>query len=407
LFAIHPVQVESVAWVAERKNVLGMTLLLGAFLAWRRTIRGSFHPFAYALFLTLLAGALLSKAQAVILPPLLVLYEWIERPRAPQGNLPLAKRLALLAPAFALAFWVGWITVWAQGGTGAPRPMGNLAGAIATAPVLVLGYVKDLFLPLNRSAILPRPLFASPWHPLPLATWVVVGGWVLGALTVSRSRPHFAFFSLWFLGALGPVLNFIPLQVVAADRYQYWAAPGLFALAGLASCQAWTRLDRSRRRTAAALGFAVIVLLFALTVARVAVWRDSVTLWTDALGKTSDETVVRTNLGAALIEAGRPADALDHLRWAIRATPRNARLRVNLGVALLKLGRVDEAIRVAREAAALDRRSPDAWLLLGTALEARGRREEAIDAFQRVLVLHPGDWAARAHLRALGAGEER
>ena len=401
LFALHPVQVESVAWVAERKNVLGMALLLAAFLAWRRATRGTLRVLSYAAFLLLMAASLLAKAQAVILPPLLVLHEWIERPRTGEGTFPLAKRLVLLLPAFAIAFWVGWVTVQAQGGIGRLRPVGDLTGAVATAPVLLLGYVRDLLLPLNRSAILQRTVFASPWHPVSLVAWTLVAGWALGAIGARRARPHFAFFSLWFLGALVPVLNFIPLQVLAADRYQYWAAPGLFALAGLALRTAWTRLDRPRRNLVAALGMAAITFFAALTVARVAVWRDSVTLWTDALRKTSEETVVRTNLGAALIVAGRPADALDHLRFIIRASPRSARLRVNLGVALLKLGRLDDAIGTAREAATLDRRSVEAWLLLGTALEARGYDAEAVNAFRRVLALEPNQPAARVHLRAL------
>jgi hypothetical protein len=218
LFAIHPVQVESVAWVAERKNVLGMSLLLTAFLAWLRVTKNRWRPGAYAAFLLFFAAALLAKAQAVFLPPLLLLYEWIERP-PPR---PSARRCAaLLLPAFALAIGVGILTMGAQQSGAQLRPTHDLLGSLATAPVLVLGYVKDLLLPMNRAAVLPRPIYRTPWELVPGAAWLVLMAWVAVVLAARRERPHGAFFSLWFLGALAPVLNFVPLSVLAADRYQY------------------------------------------------------------------------------------------------------------------------------------------------------------------------------------------
>ena len=399
LFAIHPVQVESVAWVAERKNVLGMSLFLAAFLAWLRAAGSRWRPGAYAAFLLLYAAALLAKAQAVILPPLLLLYEWIERP-PPR---PSAQRCAaLLLPAFALAVGVGLVTIAAQQSGAQMRPTHDFAGSVATAPTLVLGYVKDLLLPMSRAAILQRPIYRTPGAPVPVATWLVIIAWVAAVLAGRRERPHRAFFSLWFLGALAPVLNFVPLGVLAADRYQYWASPGLFALAGLWTSRAWTRLKSWRRGFLAALGTAVLVMLAALTVARVEVWKDAVTLWSDAVRKAPEDPVVRTNLSSALIVAGRSGEAIAHLRHALLREPRSFRLRINLGVALLNLGRVEEAILEGRAATGLNPKLPEAWLLYGTALEMRGRRAEAIDAFRRVTELRPGDPAATIHLRALG-----
>jgi hypothetical protein len=412
LFAVHPVQVESVAWVAERKNVLGMALLLAAFLAWLRATRSGFRPVAYAGFLALFALSLMAKAQAVILPPLIALYEGIVRPRLARageggeaalrgGPPPAVARGALLLPAFALAVALGLVAIRAQATSAEARPAGDLLGTFATAPVLLLAYVKDLFLPLNRSAVLVRPVLDRPWEPLALAAWLLVIAWVGGALALARRRPHAAFFSLWFLGALAPVLNFVPLPVLAADRYQYWAAPGLFALAGLLARRMLTDGDRRTCAAAAALIVVAIGLFSALTVARVRVWRDSIALWEDAVRKSPREVIARTNLSTALIRAGRSREAIEHLEAAIRERPRNAAFRLNLGVALLKEGDVDGAIREGLAATRVAPRYVNGWLLLGTALEMGARREEAVQAFREDLRLRPGDPAAQIHLRGL------
>jgi tetratricopeptide (TPR) repeat protein len=406
LFAVHPVQVESVAWIAERKNMLGMVFLLAAFLSWARATRGGLRIGAYAAFLAFLTLSLLSKAHAVILPPLLVLYEWIERPARDRSGLPGTLRPALLIPAFVLAVWVTGVTLGAQSVTERARLTGDLLGAIATAPLLVFGYVEDLLFPMNRAAILLRNVYEIPWAPVSLTAWIFLGAWVLFAIGVRKRFPHACFFSLWFLGALAPVLNLVPLPVLAADRYQYWAAPALFSLTGLAAHRGWVAFTPARRAALAILGGTALALLILLTLARVPVWENAITLWTQALRQAPDNHVVRTNLAAGLLAGGRPSESLEHLHYLLRITPRNPRIRVNLAVAYYKLGRLDEAIREARAATALNRRSLEAWLLLGTALEAKGKKTEAIDAFRRALVLSPGHPAALAHLRALGKAPE-
>ena len=399
LYAIHPVQVESVAWVAERNNVLGMVFLLAAFLAWLRAAGDRLRPGWTLAFLVLFAAALLAKAQAVFLPPLLALYEWIERPAF--GISPRV-RAALLVPAFALAIGVGLLTIAKQHSGAHIRPTHDFSGSVATAPVLVLGYVKDLCLPMNRAAILQKPVYQSPWQPVPVAAWLALIAWVAVALQGRRSRPHAAFFSLWFLGALAPVLNFVPLSVLAADRYQYWAAPGLFALAGLGAWRAWSARPGSFGRVLlVSLGLASLASFTLLTLSRVEVWKDSVSLWTDAARKAPDDPVALTNLSSALIVAGRSEESIVPLRRAIRMQPANFRLRINLGVALMKLGRVNAAIEEGRAATRLHPGLPEGWLLLGTVLEKGGRREEAIAAFRRVIALRPDDPAARIHLRTL------
>jgi Flp pilus assembly protein TadD len=410
LFAIHPVQVESVAWISERKNVLGMTLMIASFLAWLRASRSPLSGSAAGAFLLLFAGALLAKAQAVILPPILLLFEWLERPGREEEPLSVGGRGILLLAAFALAGAMGWITIRVQDTATQARMTGDLLGAVATAPVLLLGYVKDLLFPMNRAAILTPGVYGAPWQAAPLAAWILLLVWLIGVTALRRSRPHPAFFSLWFVGALLPVLNLVPLPVLAADRYQYWAAPGLLALTGLGTAALWDRLAGARKLAAAALIVSVAGLLGALTVARVKVWENSLTLWTDAVRKAPFSAQARRNLGGTLLQAGRMREAERELREAVRMDPAYGRARTNLGLSLLAQGKFGEAERELREALRLDPYNVSARSNFAVALYTIGKKREAVSEIRKVLRLEPRHARARGNLGIilyeLGENEE-
>jgi len=395
LFAIHPVQVESVAWVAERKNLLGMILFLGAFLAWLRATAGPFRTGWWLGFLALFAAALLAKAQAVILPPLLVLHEWIEHPGEDRAGLSLARRWLLLAPAFALAMADGWITIGAQKVGEVNRLTGDFQGAIATAPTLILGYVWDLLLPMNRAAILTPRVYPAPWLPVPLAAWALVIAWIAWSILRRREQPHAAFFSLWFLVALAPVLNLVPFPVLAADRYQYWAAPGLFALVGLGASRAWPRLSSGRREAAAASAITIGVLFACLTVARVPVWRDSLTLWTDGARKAPRSVIALNNLGDAYNTLDRLDEAESYFRAALQLNPAWSKPQANLGLVLVKKGFVADGTRLIERSLG---REPEQLGILATAYAEEGRWQAAYPLLQRALVARPRDVALHVSL---------
>ncbi len=408
LFAIHPVQVESVAWVSERKNVLGMFFLLAAFLAWLRATRGTFGKFSYTGFLVLLTLALLAKAQAVILPPLLVLHEWIVHRPSPGKSITPRTRAFLLLPPFVIAVSVGWITLEAQSIQYVIQPVDGFLGAVATAPALIFGYVRDLLFPMNRAVFLVQPTYSVPWQAAPLLGWGLLAGWMVAAMAVRRSLPNVAFFSLWYLGALALLVNLIPLSVLVADRYQYWAAPALFALAGLAVTRAWESWGGGQRRTLAALMSLATLFLLIFTLNWMPVWKNSVDLWTAAIRKAPESLVVRVNLSGALIQAGLLVEAREHLDHAMRLAPNSPRLTVNLAVLLFKMGRLEESIQQARIATGINADLLEGWLLLGTALEAAGHRAQAARAWAEALRISPGHPTATAQLRALkkSAGEK-
>jgi len=395
LFTIHPVQVESVAWIAERKNLLGMAFLLGAFLAWLRATEGRFRTAAWVAFLALFCGALLSKAQAVILVPLLALHEWILRPDRDRVGLTLGKRCWLLVPALALAMADGWITIVAQKVQEVNRLTGDLQGAVATAPTLILGYVRDLLFPMNRAAILTPPVHVSPWLPIPLIAWAIVLAWTGWALMRRRAHPRGAFFSLWFLGALAPVLNLIPITVLAADRYQYWAAPGLFVLAGLGLVDAWSRLAPDRRSAAVGLGASVAGMLAALTLARVPVWLDSLTLWQDGARKAPRSAIACNNLGDAYNSLDRLDEAESWLRAAMKINPVWTKPQANLGLVLVKKGFVADGTRLLERSLA---EQPDQLGMLATAYAEQGRWKAAYPLLQRAIAARPRDAALQVSL---------
>jgi tetratricopeptide (TPR) repeat protein len=243
--------------------------------------------------------------------------------------------------------------------------------------------------------------------------------------------PNVSFFSLWFLCALLPVLNFVPFSVIAADRYQYWAAPGLFALAGIGARAAWIRCPAPQRWFAAGMGAAVIMLLAALTIARVRVWENSLTLWQDAVRKAPESAVALNNLGQAYMDLGRLDQAEDQFRTAMAVEPEYALAGANLGGLLIKKGYIVDGTRLLEQAGVRGKdaggmlavayaeqgRWDDAYPLLKRALERRpreaflyvylgnyhfwrGEEEQAMEAYREAIRLAPGEAEVWSHLGA-------
>jgi Flp pilus assembly protein TadD len=344
----------------------------------------------------------MAKVHAVILPPLLVLYEWIERRPSEARGLGPAARVALLVPAFAVALGIGWLSVRVGDVEGLTRLTGDLTGAFATAPSLVLGYIADLLFPMNRSPILTAPVYRSPWAPVPIATGAVVVAWALGVIVARRARPHAAFFSLWFLGGLVPVLHFIPNTPLIADRYQYWAAPGLFALAALGFLSLRERADPEQRPAVTGLGMAVAGLLAAVTVATVPVWRNSLTLWNRAVRLSPAEPFGWTKLGEAYLQLEQLDDAETALRKAMSLTSNFPTARSMLGLVLIRKGFIADGMHLLREASTGGSRATEVyarvWNNVGAEHFTKGRTREALRAFERAVALAPSDPLARANL---------
>lgn len=405
LFAVHPVHVESVAWITERKNVLSGVFYLGALLAYLRFAGigppgpARDVPRWYALALGLFLAGLLSKTVVATLPAALVLLLGWKR-----GRIDIAGAKPLL-PFFGLGAALALVTVWMErahvGAVGRDWDF-SFVDRCLIAGRAVWFYLGKLLWPSPLVFIYPRWRIdaAASWQYLfPAAALAAV--LVLWAL---RRRvglgPLIAF--LFFVGTLGPALGFVdvfPMRYsFVADHFQYLASLGPLALvAGLGSAAA-ARLTQGGRRVAAG-GAAVAVLLLVLLTARQSEsYADARTLWAVTIERNPGAWMAHNNLGLLLADEGRFDEAMQHYRSAIAVKPDDAFARNNLGRALAATGRVDEAVVQFQEAVALEPGAVETWSNLGNALAAQGRFDEAIVSYGRALELRPAFADAHSNL---------
>ena len=384
LFALHPLRIESVAWVAERKDVLcaffGLTALC-AYVAYAR--RGG--ALRYAGVLALFACGLLAKSMLVTLPVVLLLLDvWpLQRTRWPirwwrEGNAPGARRrgagflLAEKAPLFALSLAIGAATAAAQREHGALVPLFALSvpQRLANAALALASYLgQTLWPPAPLSVFYRHPyLFGGP-EPSALA---IAGSLALiGLVTAVVARCWRTGYAplgwLWFLVMLAPTSGLMQVGIQAmANRYTYLPSIGLSLMLVWGGADLLARLPvvgpERRRRLAAALALAVLALCAVSSWHQLGYWRDSVSLFERSLVATRGDFVVRQNLGRALERRGRFEEAVGAYRRALAEAPQagpaalgqaHGILYYHLGRSLQQLGRAEEAREALRRAVAL------------------------------------------------------
>jgi tetratricopeptide (TPR) repeat protein len=370
LFALHPVNATSVAWIAEQKNTLSLVFGLGAMLAHLDYDEsGSRRSFAAAL--VLFGLGLLCKASIVVLPAgLVVLIVWRRGALRRQD-------MAALLPMFAVAAAGAAVTIWFQSqhataAHGPPvRPEG-LASRIAASGWIVWFYVYKALVPLNLTMIYPRWSVAggNPIAYLPLLALAVP------VVALARKRSAWLVPLAWFLLALLPVLGFIDMVYhrlsLVADHLMYVALPGATTAVAVLVARG-IRVGWARGVAVAALCLA----LFALTFQRSAVLHDSLSLWSDSVQRNPDAPAAHNNFGDALA-AAEPQRAVEHFRRAIELNPDYAKAYYNLAFSLAEAGRLDEAIETFGRSLSLDQTDVSAQRDLGRALLLRGRAAEGL-----------------------------
>lgn len=399
-FALHPIHVESVAWVAERKDVLSAFFWMLTLWAYAEYVRKA-GAWRYTLVLALFALGLMAKPMVVTLPfALLLLDVW------PLHRLELGERwlrsIALLVrekiPLFVLSGASSVVTylVQNQGGTVASSVRLPLAGRVANAVVAYLAYLGKAFWPLHLAAYYPYPR-SQP------AGWVVVSA--IGLIAASavaiaavRRRPYLFVGWFWYVGTLVPVIGIIQVGTQAmADRYTYIPLIGIFIII------AWGVPDLLRGRVSSyvpSVVFASVALVACAIATRVQLrtWESSTTLWKHALAVTTDNYAAHTYYGNALATQGDIRGAIDQYDEAIRIRADYPEAHNNLGPALAQSGRLDEAIRHFREAIRLRPRYADAHSNLGVALASQGKLDSAIVEYTEALRLDPDHARARSNL---------
>jgi tetratricopeptide (TPR) repeat protein len=404
LFALHPVHVESVAWISERKNVLSGAFYLAAALVFFRFAppekgpqeRGPLR--GYLLFLALFTAALLSKSVTATLPAALLLVRYWKRTRLERRD------LTWLLPPFALAVAAGSITVWMEihrvGAAGESWNLGVLERILVAGRALWF-YLGTLAWPVGLSFVYPR------WEIDPTDAcqllYVAAALAVAAALLLARNRigrgPLVA--ALFFGGTLVPALGFFNVYPFrfsfVADHFQYLASLGPLTLVAAVGA----RISSHRQRAGATVAIALMTVLGLLSWQRAHAFADAETLWRDTLARNPGAWMAHLNLGNLLDRSGRVDQAYRHYALALQGKPDLAGGWSNLGVTAQRLGRPDEALDHFATALRLDPDHVDATMNRANVLFAMGRIGEAAAGYRRVVALRPDHAAARNNLGVL------
>ena len=389
IFALHPVQVESVAWITELKNTLSAVLYLGAALAWLR-FEEKREPGAWVLSLALFQLALCSKTVTATLPAALLLLHWwrFGRPSWRRDVVP-------LLPFFALGAAAGIITLWVE------RHLVGAEGAAFDRTIVERGliagraawfYLGKLVWPADLVFIYPR------WRVSQAALWQYLypaaGLAALAVLWAARTRwPGPLTGALFFLGTLFPALGFFDvypfLFSFVADHFQYLASLGIIAIAASGMTCALDRSSPRLRRAGQAVCLAGLATLAVLTFRQSRLYADRETLYRATILRNPECWMAWNNLAGSLIARGAAAEALPLAQRALALRPDYPEAHNNVALALASLGRAGEAIPHYRRAVQLDPGSAEAYNNLGFVLAARGQIDDAIVQYRKALESGP------------------
>jgi tetratricopeptide (TPR) repeat protein len=411
LFAVHPLRAESVAWLAERKDVLSFffgLLTIAFWLAWLRRPR---WRAAYAAAVLCFIAALLAKSALIVLPPAMLLLAWwplgawhVHPGGSPyrRGAPAIAGAAWLLVPAVAVSI-VAFLAQRAGGGllAQAAPPFGM---RLANALISPAAYLGKILLPRNLADFYPFPTAIAPGAVL--AASLLLAGISTVVWRLRRSHPSAAAGWAWYLATLIPTLGLIPLGGQAmADRYTLIPSLGL-AVAIVWLCAEAVSAQPFARMTSIICGATLLLVLTEVTRAQVATWRDGTTLFTHALRVTRDNWHIEHEYGALLLNAGRSDEATTHLRETLRLQPDHVLARYNLAGLLFRQGQAARAAEEYREVVRLRPDFAEAHFRLARSLAVAGRWEEALPGYAEALRLAPRHAAAlegqRRALAALG-----
>jgi tetratricopeptide (TPR) repeat protein len=397
VFGLHPLRVESVAWVAERKDVLSTLFGLLTLIAYSRyaeqfKIQNSKFKISYALALVCFAFSLMSKPMLVTLPFLMLLLDWWPLGRIQNSKFKIqnCKWLVLeKIPFFALAAASCAVTYLAQKHGGAMVLMAGqpFPARVENALVSYVRYLGKLFWPDHLAVVYPV-VDHWPMQEVVLAIALLAA---VSAAVIAMRRSHSYLLTgwFWFLGTLVPVLGLVAVgEQAMADRYTY------FPLIGVLLIVAWGAEEMTRRwrqRTFGLTVVSVIILATCIVVTRqnLAYWKTSETLFRHAIAATGENYSAHCSLGNALLSEGHPDEALVEFQTAAKLKPDSPENHCNVGVVLADLNRMDEALAEFQIAVKLDPDNGLAHQNLGLALERMDRLDEATHEYQEAIRLMP------------------
>jgi tetratricopeptide (TPR) repeat protein len=401
VFAIHPLRVESVAWVAERKDVLSglfFVLAIGAYVRYARQPSG----LRYGLVMLLFAFGLMCKPMLVTLPVvLLALDYWPLNRLLPSGsrtaNIPGPRKLVLeKLPLLALAAASSLATLFAQKVALQPLATVSLMVRIGNALMSCVIYLYQAFWPSCLAALYPFAIHQVRPGKVLLALAVLTA--ISIAVFYFRRHRYLVAGWLWYLIMLAPVIGILQVGSQAhADRYTYLPHIGLYFLLTWAAADLVKRWRHSRLLMGT-LAIGIVLTLTFVARTQASYWQNSETLWRRTLACTSRNSGAEQNLGQAIHEKGNVEEAMVHFQNALRIDPSQASVHSALGVALLEIGRADQSLTSLRRALEIDPNDADAHYNFGNTLLQLGRAREAVAQYRRALEINRDDIEAQNNL---------
>ena len=398
IFALHPVQVESVAWISEQKNTLSAVFYLSALLVYLRFDQSRKRSL-YGLALGLFALGLLSKTVTATLPAALLVIFWWQR-----GTLSWRRDVQPLLPFFLLGAAAGLTTAWVErnliGAAGADFEMSFLRRGLLAGRAIWF-YLGKLVWPAKLTFIYPRwdvtPYVWWQWLPPLAALAVLVSLWAIRG----RWRGPLAGWLL-FVGTLFPVLGFLNvfpfIYSFVADHFQYLASLAMIALAAAGIALALRRLPPQARWAGNVACVVVVGTLAVLTWRQSQMYTNVVALYETTIDRNPTCWMAHYNLGNLLAHADQPEQAMQHYRRTIELNPKYAKAHNNLGIQLARLGQTGQASQCYRDAIQVQPDFAAAHYNLGNSLRDAGRTEQAIAQYREGLRYEPDSAKLLTHL---------
>jgi tetratricopeptide (TPR) repeat protein len=397
LFAVHPLHVESVAWIAERKDVLSTTLGLLTLWTYAAYV-GSPSPRRYASLIGLFALGLMAKPMLVTLPFVLLLLDYwplrrFQAQKIKSRRWPGWRLIWEKIPLFILAAASCVATTIAQqkGGALSPQELLPLGVRVANALTSYGRYILLTVWPAKLAVLYPHPGAGLPiWQPVVSALALISLTYAL--IRVRRKFPYLIMGWLWYLGTLVPVIGLVQVGSQAmADRYTYLPLVGLFVAAtwGVRDLTVKT-LKKPEKRIAVLAGLLIIVLAARARV-QAGTWRNTETLFRQAIAVTKGNSIAHNSLGEALLLKGELDEAIVHFREALRIDPGYAFAHFNLAHAFSLRGNWEEAVPHYQKGLEIRPQDVAALSELGIAFSKLGNWEEAMACFQEALRIKPDD----------------
>jgi len=402
LFALHPLHVESVAWIAERKDLL--STLFGLLAIWSYTHYGRYPRIgSYLLLLLFFILSLMAKPMMVTLPFGLLLFDYwplrrfqfealkkaAEPTRQITSQCSPASLIVEKIPLFILSAASCMVTLYAQntGGAMVSLALHPLQFRIANALVAYAAYIGKMFWPGNLAIFYPHPGMLPIWRVI--ASCLLLTAITSFAIRFIKSRPWLLVGWLWYLGTLVPVIGLAQVGLQAmADRYTYIPLIGLFIIIAWGFCDLATHW-KFKKLALAAFGLALVGVFMAVSWKQAGCWKNSTTVFKQALEVTENNSVAHNNYALGVAMQGKISEAIKHFKIALDISPNSANTHLNLGLALYERGKLEEARQYFTKALQIKSNDATAYNYLGKIQNRLGAPDRAVPSFRQAIKINP------------------